>query len=339
MSAEAIKLLIVDDSAEDREIYARFLKKSGRGRFEIAATAESGAEGLAAFRSGAPECIVLDFNLPDMDALEFLAKMGANQDGLPTGVVLVTGQGSEKVAVETLKLGVHDYLVKGEIDAEKLGNAIMNAVEKVSARRRAAVDRRELERMALFDPLTGLGNRNLFHARLEHAVALVRRRGDNACLHIMDLDRFKEVNDTLGHHIGDEVLRVIGQRLASVGRNADTIVRLGGDEFAFLMETGATHEGALAVANKVIDLVRQPIVTRASVLCIGISIGIAMFGGANAEVETIVRQADAAMYQAKRAGGGVTIFEPAPMPAAASRAAAERGAQTKAAILEFKRRA
>src|SRR5262249_51062784 len=152
-----------------------------------------------------PECIVLDFILPDMDALEFLAKMGTNHDELPTAVVLVTGQGSEKVAVETLKLGVHDYLIKGDIKADKLNAAILNAIEKVSAGRRAALDRRELERMALFDPLTGLGNRNLFHARLEHAVALVRRRGDAACLQIMDLDGFKTVNDTLGHHIGDEV--------------------------------------------------------------------------------------------------------------------------------------
>jgi diguanylate cyclase (GGDEF)-like protein len=243
--------------------------------------------------------------------------MGSGHDGLPTAVVLVTGQGSEKVAVETLKLGVHDYLVKGEINGEKLTAAILNAVEKVASRRRADVDRRELERMALFDPLTGLGNRNLFQARLEHAVALVRRRGDSACLQIMDLDGFKAVNDTLGHHIGDEVLRVIGQRLGSIGRNADTIVRLGGDEFAFLMDTGATREGALAVAKKVIAIVKQPIVTRASVFSLGISIGIAMFGGASAEVEAIVRQADAAMYQAKRSGGGVSIYEAAvPQPQA-----------------------
>lgn len=311
MKGEPIRLLIVDDSVEDREIYSRLLKKSMSTEYSIS-TAESGADGLDAFRRESPDCLVLDFNLPDMDALEFLAKMGVNRDGLPTAVVLITGQGSEKVAVETLKLGVHDYLVKGEINGEKLVHAIVHSVEKVASRRRADVDRKELERMALFDPLTGLGNRNLFHARLEHAVALVRRRGDSACLHIMDLDGFKAVNDSLGHHIGDEVLRVIGQRLGGIGRTADTIVRLGGDEFAYLMETGATPEGALAVANKVIQAVRQPIVTRASVLCVGVSIGIAMFRGANSEAETIVRQADAAMYQAKRAGGGVRIFEGEP---------------------------
>jgi diguanylate cyclase (GGDEF)-like protein len=308
MSVEGIKLLVVDDSAEDREIYARYLGKSMRANFTVI-SAENGADGLAAFRTDAPECIVLDFNLPDMDGLEFLAKMGANQEGLPTAVVLVTGQGSEKVAVETMKLGVHDYLVKGEINTEKLASAILNAVEKVSARRRAAMDRRELERMALFDPLTGLGNRNLFHARLEHAVALIRRRGDSACLHIMDLDGFKKVNDTLGHHIGDEVLRVIGQRLGAIGRTADTIVRLGGDEFAYLMETGATREGALLVANKVIETVKEPIVLRSSVFRLGVSIGIAMFAGAKSDKDTIMRQADAAMYQAKRSGGGVCIYE------------------------------
>ena len=315
MSSEGIRLLIVDDSPEDRAIYVRLLQKSMRANFTVI-TAETGSEGLASFRADAPECIVLDFNLPDMDALEFLAKMGANQDGLPTAVVLVTGQGSEKVAVETLKLGVHDYLVKGEINPEKLSSAILNAVEKVSSRRRAALDRRELERMALFDPLTGLGNRNLFHARLEHAVALVRRRGDSACLQILDLDGFKKINDTLGHHIGDEVLRVIGQRLGAIGRTADTIVRLGGDEFAFLMETGATREGALLVANKVIQTICEPIVLRASVLRVGVSIGIAMFTGAKSDKDLILRQADAAMYQAKRSGGGVCVYDAARAPSA-----------------------
>lgn len=313
MSSDGIKLLIVDDSAEDRAIYERLLQKSMRANFTVI-TADTGSEGLASFRADGPECIVLDFNLPDMDALEFLAKMGANQEGLPTAVVLVTGQGSEKVAVETLKLGVHDYLVKGEINPEKLSSAILNAVEKVSSRRREALDRRELERMALFDPLTGLGNRNLFHARLEHAVALVRRRGDSACLQIMDLDGFKKVNDTLGHHIGDEVLRVIGQRLGAIGRTADTIVRLGGDEFAYLMETGATREGALLVANKVIETVREPIVLRSTVFRLGVSIGIAMFAGAKSDKDIILRQADAAMYQAKRSGGGVCIYEGAGAP-------------------------
>lgn len=151
MKGEPIRLLIVDDSVEDREIYSRLLKKSMSTEYSLS-TAESGADGLDAFRRESPDCLVLDFNLPDMDALEFLAKMGVNRDGLPTAVVLITGQGSEKVAVETLKLGVHDYLVKGEINGEKLVHAIVHSVEKVASRRRADVDRKELERMALFDP-------------------------------------------------------------------------------------------------------------------------------------------------------------------------------------------
>jgi len=315
MTSEPVKILIVDDSAEDRELYTRLLRKDRRQAYAIAA-AETGAGGLARFQAEMPDCIVLDFNLPDMDALEILAKLGDGRD-LPCAVVLVTGQGSERVAVESLKLGVHDYLVKGEITGERFVTAILNAVEKVSARHSAAKDRLQLERMALFDPLTGLGNRNLFHARIEHAVAMVRRRGDIACLQVMDLDGFKKINDSLGHHIGDEVLREIGRRLASVGRNADTIVRLGGDEFAYLMETGATVPGALLVANKVIQLVHQPIVTRASVFCIGVSIGIAMFSGPNADAETVIRQADSAMYAAKRAGGGVQVFQSADAPAGA----------------------
>ena len=307
MTSEPVKILIIDSSVEDRELYARLLQKEQRRAFSIVA-AETGAAGLELFRTEMPDCIILDFNLPDMDGLELLTRLGDGRD-LPCAVVVVTGQGSDKVAVELLKLGVHDYLVKGEINAGPFGAAILNAVEKVSAKRGAAKDRLALERMALFDALTGLGNRNLFHARFEHAVALVRRRGDVACLQVMDLDGFKKINDSLGHHVGDEVLREIGRRLASVGRDADTIVRLGGDEFAFLMETGATVPGALIVANKIIQLVRQPIVTRASVFCIGVSIGIAMFSGLNANADAIIREADSAMYAAKRAGGGVQMFQ------------------------------
>jgi len=313
MTSETVKILIVDDSAEDRELYTRLLQKASGQSYAIVA-AETGAGGLELFEAERPDCIVLDFNLPDMDALEILTKLADGRD-LPCAVVLVTGQGSEKVAVESLKLGVHDYLVKGDITGECFGAAILSAVDKVSARRSAAKDRLQLERMALFDPLTGLGNRNLFHARIEHAVAMVRRRGDTACLQIMDLDGFKKINDSLGHHIGDEVLREIGRRLAGVGRNADTIVRLGGDEFAYLMETGASVPGALIVANKVIQLIRQPVVTRASVFCIGVSIGIAMFSGPKADAETAIREADSAMYAAKRAGGGVQVFQTADTPA------------------------
>mgnify|MGYP001610577758 FL=1 len=145
---------------------------------------------------------------------------------------------------------------------------------------------------------------------------MVRRRSDTACLQIMDLDGFKKINDSLGHHIGDEVLREIGRRLGAIGRTADTIVRLGGDEFADLMETGATVEGATIVANKVIQAIKQPVVTRSSVFCIGVSIGIAMFTGANADMESIVRNADAAMYAAKRAGGGIRVYEAEPNPGA-----------------------
>lgn len=316
MPGEPLNILIVDDSAEDRELYARLLRKDPRQAYAITA-AETGEAGLAQIQAAPPDCIVLDFNLPDMDALEVLARLAGDAQDLPCAVVLVTGQGSERVAVESLKLGVHDYLVKGEIAGDRLAAAIKGAVDRVQARRSAAQERLQLERMALFDPLTGLGNRNLFHARLEHAVAMVRRRGDQACLQIMDLDGFKKINDTLGHHIGDEALREIGRRLAGIGRNADTIVRLGGDEFAYLMETGATVEGALVVANKVIELVREPIVTRASVFTLGISIGIALFAGANADAELAIRQADTAMYKAKRAGGGVEVFEPSATPGAA----------------------
>jgi diguanylate cyclase (GGDEF)-like protein len=231
----------------------------------------------------------------------------------PLAVSLRTGQAKSHVVFGISEHGDSRWFSVSvqplpEADA---GGGVVCSFSEITERKRFE---KQLSFQATHDPLTSLPNRDLVLQAFADAAARSRRDGSHVAVLLLDLDRFKDVNDTLGHHIGDEVLRVIGQRLAAIGRTADTIVRLGGDEFAYLMETGATREGALAVANKVIDAVRQPVVTRASVFCLGISIGIAMFGGANAEVETIVRQADAAMYQAKRAGGGVCIYEPAAAP-------------------------
>jgi diguanylate cyclase (GGDEF)-like protein/PAS domain S-box-containing protein len=175
-------------------------------------------------------------------------------------------------------------------------------------------ERRELEgrlrHQALHDPLTGLPNRLLANDRLERAILGARRTGTPQALLLIDLDRFKEVNDTMGHHSGDTLLQEVARRLARVVRVSDTVARLGGDEFAILLpdtdERAANH-----VASKVQEGLRQPLVLEGHRLDLNASIGIAVYPDHGSDAETITRRADMAMYAAKGSGGGHRVYLPA----------------------------
>jgi signal transduction histidine kinase len=140
-------ILIVDDSREDRETYRRFLTTDGQRRYVVRET-ESGEQGLLLARTEAPDCILLDYRLPDLDGLEFLAELQV-RGGRPTpAVVMLTGQGNEEVAVQAMKSGVQDYLVKGAITAEGLRRALHHAVEKVALANTIEEQRCQLEVLA-----------------------------------------------------------------------------------------------------------------------------------------------------------------------------------------------
>jgi len=158
---------------------------------------------------------------------------------------------------------------------------------------------------AFTDPLTGLGNRSLLLDRLEHELVRSDRGGDEVTVLFLDLDRFKLVNDSLGHIVGDQLLRTVAERLRGCIRDADVCARLGGDEFAILL-TGAADPAA--VAERIIDVLERPFQIDGHELFIGVSVGIAT---GREDAETLLRNADVAMYQAKRAGTGrQRRFEP-----------------------------
>jgi len=168
-------------------------------------------------------------------------------------------------------------------------------------------ERRELEEQltfqALHDPLTGLANRTLFTDRTAHALETVQIGGQCTVL-LIDLDDFKPVNDTLGHAAGDEMLRIVADRLRDVTREGDTVARLGGDEFAVLLEeagTGST-DAALA-AQRVLYAINQPAQVGEQLVDISASIGMASSTGGD-DVDALLRTADTAMYAAKDAGKG-----------------------------------
>lgn len=141
------RILIVEDSPEDRAVYKRLFQQCASGQFELF-EAESGEDGIEFCRSNRPACVLLDYQLPDLDGIEFMTRLRREPHLPEIPVIMLTGQGNEKVAVEIMKLGARDYLVKGEISADGLCRAVHNAIEKAALQNQLAAKQRELEQFA-----------------------------------------------------------------------------------------------------------------------------------------------------------------------------------------------
>jgi diguanylate cyclase (GGDEF)-like protein/PAS domain S-box-containing protein len=421
MGSASLKVLIVDDSREDVETFRRLLGNDPQQDYRVLAAGE-GAAGLAAAGAERPDCIVLDFGLPDMDGLEFITALdAASPDGRPA-IVIVTGQGSEHIAVNVMKAGAHDYVVKGEVTSAILKQAIRHAISQ-----KAALDRlqesegkfraitecttdltyilgddlvfayaspsvcrftgfeselilgRELDmlvhpgdaktvreavlraraepgtsvtvedhrvhnpnrgwiyfsgratampwvpgvngivvhcqdvterrwqeeiirRQANFDALTGLPNRTLFRDRLSRALSSAIRNGTRAALLFVDIDAFKNVNDTLGHTAGDELLKEAASRLAACVREVDTVARLGGDEFTLVLPDIHEPIDAELVARKVLAALAEPFALDSTKAFVSASVGVTLYPDDAEDEENLLRNADTAMYRAKEEG-------------------------------------
>ncbi len=167
----------------------------------------------------------------------------------------------------------------------------------------------EREHQALHDPLTGLPNRKLLHQKVGDALADAQRGGHRAALFLLDLDRFKDVNDTLGHHVGDELLTHVASRLASVLRPEDTIARLGGDEFGVLLPAVRDAVAANEVAERIRGALGLPFVFHEVALDLEASIGIALYPDHATDADSLMQRADVAMYQAKETRNGIENYD------------------------------
>ena len=170
-------------------------------------------------------------------------------------------------------------------------NAMLSKIEQ---------DKEELTRLAYYDPLTRLANRRMFGERLQFALENARRSGDRMGLLFLDLDKFKAVNDELGHDIGDLLLKSVGKRLESVLPESATAFRLGGDEFTVL-QVGVTEEDMEKTAQSILQAFTEPLILAGKQLAISSSIGIAISDGHD-NVSSIMKSADVALYRAKDAG-------------------------------------
>lgn len=195
-------------------------------------------------------------------------------------------------------------------DATGRVTSIMALVQDVSAKIQIA---RQQQYLANHDSLTGLYNRAAFQGQLELSLARVRELGGAVALLFIDLDGFKLVNDQEGHRAGDEVLRIVAQRLGRAVREGDTVARLGGDEFLVMLDNDVSPEDPHLIGRRIIEALHQPMVVDGRNLHIGASIGVAMHPPLEGDIDVLMSRADQAMYAAKRNGKGCLCYAAPPL--------------------------
>ena len=316
--ASPLYVLIIDDDDVDRERLRRMLRHAPRP-LEIFEAA-SHAEALAIIRShpASIDAVFLDFGLQDGDGRDLVPAIRDRIDP-DCPIIAVTGNGDERVAADAIKSGMTEFLTKHRLTPDRVLASLDEGVAWSKYRKELRRAEEELTHRSLHDPLTDLPNRTLFFDRLEQDCARSKRNAEPFAVVMIDLDRFKEINDSLGHAAGDTVLITIAHRLRTHLREVDTVARLGGDEFALLLQNLSSPESAIQLGQKLIQLIEEPIAMGDRALHVGASMGIAMCPQLGLVANGLLCAADDAMYAAKRGiekvvvSGGVEVGKVPPV--------------------------
>ena len=220
----------------------------------------------------------------------------------PEAALLVLGhQEHESENVLAVRSGAQDYLIKGHTDPELMRRALQHGIER-------KYQERKLAYLAHHDPLTQLANRVAFGERLELCVQAGRQGGARCAVMFLDLDGFKQVNDTHGHEAGDTVLCEISRRIQASVREEDVVARLGGDEFGVLLCEVADSAIAARVAQRILDITGVPVLLRDELeVSVRASLGVALYPESGQSPDALLRADDSAMYAAKAKGGGYLL--------------------------------
>lgn len=301
-----IKILLVEDNPADANLTREMLAEQS-DRFDLVHV-DRLSEALRRLRRETFHLVLLDLSLSDAHGLDTLRQFQAKSPGLP--ILVLSGLNDEGLALQAVQNGAQDYLVKGQANGDLLARAIRYAIERKRAEER-------LTYLAQYDHLTGLANRTLLRDRLVLALARSKRKDQPIGLMFLDLDRFKAINDTLGHDIGDQLLKAVADRLKSCVRQVDTVARMGGDEFSILLEAIPSERGLTTLAQRILDAIAQPFVLDGHQVFVTVSIGITVYPADDEDSNNLLKHADTAMYRGKQQGGNTYQFFTPEMQAAA----------------------
>ncbi|MDJ0892810.1 MAG: EAL domain-containing protein, partial [Gammaproteobacteria bacterium] len=334
-----VSILLADDDEDDFVMTRDLLAEVPGAPYELEWVGDY-ASALNAVREKRHDVYLVDYRLGAETGLTLLKCVCRENPDVP--VIMLTGQRDREIDLQAMKAGAADYLVKGEINAALFERSIRYALERSRAER-------EITRLAFYDSLTGLPNRALFLDRLSQAAARTERGHGLVAVLFLDIDNFKRINDTLGHHAGDLLLKEIANRLTERVRRCDTvsrpshssgaenlIARLGGDEFVLLISDVKRPEDASVVATRILAELSGPFVVDGHEVFVSASIGIAVSPADGQETQQILTNADTAMYQVKDEGkNSFKFYEPTMHAAALDRLKLEGALRRAVANEEF----
>ncbi len=305
-------ILIIDDDSMICMLVAKALKSAGLN----VTIASSGEEGIRAFKEKGADAILLDVVMPTgMDGFEACIKIRELPSSQNVPILIMTGADDVESVNHAYEVGATDFITK-PINLALLSHRLRYMLRSSETTRSLIESERRMHRMAYFDDLTELPNRLSFKESLQVMISFAQREKHKLAVLFLDIDGFKRINDTLGHHMGDQMIKTIGSRLRKMLRNSDVIVRmgvnehenislarLGGDEFTVLLSKIERNEDAAIVAERIREKLETPLILGDQELYTSTSIGISIFPDDGESADEILKNADMAMYHAKRAGG------------------------------------
>ncbi|MEO7745506.1 MAG: EAL domain-containing protein [Actinomycetota bacterium] len=319
MTRPAATILVVDDEPANRKLLQALLAPEGY----VVRTAASGREALDLVARQPPDLVLLDVMMPELDGYAVAAALKADPSTARIPVIMVSALCDRDTRLSGLHAGAEDFLAK-PVDRAELWLRVRNLLrlkeisdalreQGLALEQQVTARTADLHQLAHFDPLTGLPNRGMFQAELVRTIAHAPADADVVVLFV-DVDRFKVINDTWGHGVGDELLRQFGQRLARCVRTGDTVGRIGGDEFALIVVTAKGGDGASTVAKTILGALDAPFDLGVQTVAVSASIGIGLHHAAGGTghrpgaAASLLQCADTAMYSAKEAGRGTFRF-------------------------------
>jgi len=308
---DAPLVLIVDDDRSARFALRYILERDG---YRIAEAA-NGEEALRTCERTPPELVLMDAMMPEMDGFEACREIRRISAVSHIPVLMITALDDQNSAERAFAAGASDFIPK-PVHYSVLRQRLSRLVH-------ASRSERRIKQLALHDPLTGLANRRLFHEQLEQAIGRAERREQKLAVALLDLDRFKHVNESLDHRVGDLLLQAVADRIRGCLRSADLVARLGGDEFAVLLHGSISEEVATTVANKIHSVLVRPFVIQAHEIFVSASMGITLYPDHGVTADDLLKRADSAMYGAKDHGNDFRFYDPSLEEAISRRMALE----------------
>src|SRR3984885_14598634 len=293
-----MKVLIAEDNVLIQNLLRGLLTKGG---YDVV-VARTGDEAWGHLQADtAPPLAILDWMMPGMDGTEVCRRVRAQRKSRYIYLILLSARSDQQDIVEALEAGADDYMTK-PFHAGELRARLRSAVRVIQLEE-------ELARQAHYDSLTGLPNRVLLADRLEQALHHANRHSELVGFFYIDLDRFKVINDSLGHAVGDLLLQQLTLRLKSCVRDCDTLARLGGDEFALVASGLKDVEEASAVSSRILTSLETPFDLGGHPVRVTASIGVTIYPNDGVDMSSLQQNADAAMYESKRrARNGFQLF-------------------------------